>query len=419
MVEQRKRSTVEYKVTPGLDSRAFRRQRAAGPISLASVPRLHALPVRVRLVRLLMDSVIRLLRDLIAIDSVNPALVPGGAGEGAVAERVAAALRAAGIDVDVTEVAPGRPNVVGVIEGRAPGRTLMLCGHMDTVGVEGMAAPFDPIARDGRLYGRGSQDMKSGLAALVDAATAMARRGGLAAGRLIAAAVVDEEHASAGAEALVRVHTADGAVVTEPTDLRMATAHKGFEWVEVETRGRAAHGSRPEHGRDAVLHMGRVLGRLEAVEIGLRAGPSHPRLGRASLHASTIHGGQAFSVYPDRCVLGVERRTVTGEASDIGLTEVRAALSALGRDDGSVRRRGAAGADPSTPRDCGRPSALPRAHRGPPPARSRGRPDRHVVLDRRRDSRPRRHPGGAVRPDRRGPSRSAGVCRDRLGAAVP
>ena len=281
-----------------------------------------------------MDSVIRLLRDLIAIDSVNPALVPGGAGEGAVAERVAAALRAAGIDVDVTEVAPGRPNVVGVIEGRAPGRTLMLCGHMDTVGVDGMAAPFDPIARDGRLYGRGSQDMKSGLAALVDAATAVARRGGLAAGRLIAAAVVDEEHASAGAEALVRAHAADGAVVTEPTDLRMATAHKGFEWVEVETRGRAAHGSRPEHGRDAILHMGRVLGRLEAVEAGLRAGPTHARLGRASLHASTIHGGQAFSVYPDRCVLGVERRTVTGEASDIGLTEVRAALSALGRDDG-------------------------------------------------------------------------------------
>ena len=280
-----------------------------------------------------MDSVIRLLRDLIAIDSVNPALVPGGAGEGALAERVAAALRAAGIDVEVTEVAPGRPNVVGVIEGRAPGRTLMLCGHMDTVGVEGMAAPFDPIARGGRLYGRGSQDMKSGLAALIDAATAMARRGGLAAGRLIAAAVVDEEHASAGAEALVKVHTADGAVVTEPTDLRMATAHKGFEWVEVETRGRAAHGSRPADGRDAVLHMGRVLGRLEAIETALRAGPSHPRLGRASLHASTIHGGQAFSVYPDRCVLGVERRTVTGEPSDVGLTEVRAALSALGRDD--------------------------------------------------------------------------------------
>ena len=141
--------------------------------------------------------------------------------------------------------------------------------------------------------------MKSGLAALVDAATAVARRGGLAAGRLIAAAVVDEEHASAGAEALVKVHTADGAVVTEPTDLRMATAHKGFEWVEVETRGRAAHGSRPEHGRDAILHMGRVLdawrrskrgcGRIRATRgwAGPRSTPRPSTAGRRSASTRT------------------------------------------------------------------------------------------------------------------------------------
>ncbi len=281
-----------------------------------------------------MDSVIRLARDLIAIDSVNPSLVPGGAGEAAVAGRIAAALRAGGIDVELTDVAPGRPNVVGVVEGPAPGRALLLCGHTDTVGVEGMTAPFDPVVRDGRLHGRGSQDMKSGVAAMVDAAVEAARSGGLRRGRLVVAAVADEEHASAGAEALVEEHSADGAVVTEPTDLRVATAHKGFEWVEVETRGRAAHGSRPADGRDAILHMGRVLGRLEAVEAGLEAGPTHPRLGRASLHASTIHGGQALSVYPDRCVLGVERRTVTGEPSDIGLTEVREALASLAQEDG-------------------------------------------------------------------------------------
>ncbi len=280
-----------------------------------------------------MDPVIRLLRDLVAIDSVNPSLVPGGAGEAAVAERIASALSAAGIDVEVTEVAPGRPNVVGVIEGRGPGRTLMLCGHTDTVGVEGMTAPFDPVARDGRLYGRGSQDMKSGVAAMLDAATHVARHGGLERGRLVVAAVADEEHASAGAEALVEAHTADGAVVTEPTDLRMATTHKGFEWVEVTTRGRAAHGSRPAEGRDAILHMGRVLARLEAVDAAFAAGPAHPRLGRASLHASTIHGGQALSVYPDRCALRLERRTVTGEAPDVGLTEVQAILAALGRAD--------------------------------------------------------------------------------------
>lgn len=280
-----------------------------------------------------MDAVIDLLRDLVAIDSVNPALAPGGAGETAAAGRVAAALRAAGIDVEVTEAAPGRPNVVGVVEGRSAGRALMLCGHTDTVGVEGMAAPFDPVVRGGRVHGRGSQDMKGGVAAMVDAAVAVARAGGLPRGRLVVAAVADEEHASAGAEALVATHAADGAVVTEPTDLRIATAHKGFEWIEVETRGRAAHGSRPADGRDAILRMGRVLGRLEAVEAGLRARPSLPRFGRPSLHASTIRGGQAFSVYPDRCVLGVERRTVAGEASDAGFAEVRAALSGLAAED--------------------------------------------------------------------------------------
>ena len=279
------------------------------------------------------DSVIRLLRDLIAIDSVNPSLAPGGAGEAGVAGRIAAELRAAGIDVELTDAAPGRPNVVGVVEGRAPGRTLMFCGHTDTVGVDGMSAPFDPVERDGRLYGRGSQDMKSGVAAMVDAAAGVARRGGLPAGRLIVAAVADEEHASAGADLLVARHRADGAVVTEPTDLRVATAHKGFEWVEVETRGRAAHGSRPADGRDAIVHMGRVLGRLEALDAALQAGRRHPLLGSASLHASTIHGGQAHSIYPDRCLLRFERRTLVGEPADAGVTEVRAALGALGRDD--------------------------------------------------------------------------------------
>ena len=282
-----------------------------------------------------MDPAVALLCDLVAIDSVNPSLVPGGAGEAAVADRIAAALRGAGIDVEQTEVAPGRPNVVGVVEGRAPGRALILCGHTDTVGVESMAAPFDPVVRGGRLYGRGSQDMKSGVAAMVDAALRVARNGGLSRGRLVVAAVSDEEHASAGAEVLVREYSADGAVVTEPTDLRVATAHKGFEWVEIETRGRAAHGSRPEDGRDAILHMGRVLGRLEAVEARLKVGRTHPRLGRASLHASTIDGGQALSVYPDRCVLGVERRTLVGEPSDAGLMEVQRVLSALAREDGN------------------------------------------------------------------------------------
>ena len=141
----------------------------------------------------------------------------------------------------------------------------MLCGHLDTVGVEGMTAPFDPVERDGRLYGRGAQDMKGGVAAMVDAVSSLAAGGMLSTGRVIVAAVADEEFASVGADALVRECTADGAVVTEPTDLTLATGHKGFEWVEVETRGRAAHGSRPGEGLDAILRMGRVLARLEVI----------------------------------------------------------------------------------------------------------------------------------------------------------
>ena len=281
-----------------------------------------------------MDPAILFLRDLVAIDSVNPSLVSGGGGEAAIAERIAAALREAGLDVRVTEVSSGRANVVGVLDGRAPGRALMFCGHMDTVGVEGMTAPFDPVERNGRLYGRGAQDMKSGLAAMIDAAARLAAGGGLETGRLVVAAVADEEHASLGADALVKEHTADGAVVTEPTNLAVATGHKGFEWVEVETRGRAAHGSRPADGRDAILCMGRVLTRLEAINARLMAGPCHPLLGTGSLHASTIGGGRELSVYPDRCRLRFERRTVMGESLDVGLTEMQTVLAELGREDG-------------------------------------------------------------------------------------
>ena len=287
-----------------------------------------------------MDPTLSLLRDLVAIDSVNPSLVPGASGEAAIAERIAEELKAIGLDVEVREVRPGRPNVVGVLEGRGPGRALMLCGHIDTVSVEGMTAPFDPVERDGRLYGRGAQDMKGGLAAMIGAARALA--GGFARGRVVIAAVVDEEYASAGAEALVEGWTADAAVVTEPTDLQIAVGHKGFSWVEIETRGRAAHGSRPADGRDAILRMGRVLQRLERLDRELQARPPHPILGTGSLHASLVSGGRELSSYPDRCVLQMERRTVVGESADRAIEEALAILADLARDDpefeGDARR---------------------------------------------------------------------------------
>jgi acetylornithine deacetylase len=284
-----------------------------------------------------MDETIKLLCDLVAVDSVNPSLVPGAAGEAGVATVVAAALRSAHLDLEVTEAAPGRPNVVGVLEGQKPGRSLMLCGHIDTVGVAGMNAPFDPVIREGRLYGRGSQDMKGGIAAIIGAARRLSRSGGLPAGRLIVAAVADEEYASLGAEALVARWQADAAVVTEPTDLTIATGHRGFTWMEIVTEGVAAHGSRPRDGRDAIMYMGRILARLGMLDRELQAREPHPVMGTASLHASLITGGRELSTYPDRCELKVERRSVTGETGVSALAEIERILTELRADDPDLR----------------------------------------------------------------------------------
>jgi len=308
-----------------------------------------------------MHPTLALLCDLIAIDSVNPGLVPGAAGERAISEAIAHELRALGADVQLTEIAPDRWNVVGVLQGRAPGRTLMLCGHSDTVGVEGMTAPFTPIVREGRIHGRGAQDMKGGIAAILGAARAIAQHGGLARGSLVLAFVADEEYTSLGAEAVAREWQADGAIISEPTDLAIAIGHKGFSWVEVTTRGRAAHGSRPEEGIDAILAMGPVLEGLRALEHRLAATPPHPLLGRPSVHASIIHGGCELSTYPDVCTLQIERRTVDGEAEDVALREVQS----MAREAES--RLLFTRAPYLTPDDCELPSLLEVAMHGHSP----------------------------------------------------
>lgn len=270
-----------------------------------------------------MDSTLALLSDLIAIDSVNPGLVPGAAGERAISEFLANELRRIGADVELTEIAPGRFNVVGVIEGKSKGRTLMLCGHSDTVGVEGMDAPFTPRIDGDRIYGRGAQDMKGGCAAIFGAAQQIVRTGGLERGSLVLAFVADEEYMSIGAEAVARQWKADGAIITEPTDLMIAVGHKGFSWVEVTTRGIAAHGSRPDEGRDAILAMAPILEGIRNLEQRFIDAPPHPLLGRPSVHASLISGGRELSTYPDHCTLQLERRTVDGEADDVALREVQ------------------------------------------------------------------------------------------------
>ncbi len=222
----------------------------------------------------------RLVADLVAIDSVNPALVPGGAGEAEVMSFAAAWMAAAGLDVEVVEAAPGRPSVVGTARGRGGGRSLMLNGHLDTVGVEGMSEPHAARVRDGRVYGRGGYDMKGGVAACMLAAAAAARAD--LAGDVVVAAVADEEHSSIGIQAVLEHVRADACVVTEPTSLDVVVAHKGFAWWEVSATGRAAHGSQPHLGVDAIAALGPVLvalGRARAVAVRSPPRAARPRLG--------------------------------------------------------------------------------------------------------------------------------------------
>ncbi|MGD8277287.1 MAG: ArgE/DapE family deacylase [Gemmatimonadota bacterium] len=277
------------------------------------------------------------LRTLVRINSVNPALDPGGPGEAEIAAWLAARLRALGLKVAVHEPAAGRPSVVGRLRGRGGGRSLMLNAHTDTVGVTGMADPFAATIRDGRLYGRGAYDMKGSLAACIGAAEALVRGGIRLQGDLLLAAVADEEHASLGTCDVARRYTVDGAIVTEPTGLDLCVAHKGFAWFEVVTRGRAAHGSRPELGIDANVRMGRVLARIERLASDLETREPHPLLGRGSIHAATLVGGTGLSTYAAECRLGIERRTLPGD-TDAGVeSEIRGLLDGLAAEDPSFQ----------------------------------------------------------------------------------
>jgi acetylornithine deacetylase len=269
------------------------------------------------------EDVIDLLSRLVAIDSVNPALVPGGAGEAEIAVFVAGWARDAGLAADVLEATPGRPSVVVRARGTGGGRTLLLCGHLDTVTVEGMtAAPHTPRVDGDRLHGRGAYDMKAGVAAALIACREAAALG--LAGDVVVAAVADEEHASLGVQEVLAAVTADAAIVTEPTELELVVAHKGFVWAEIEVSGRAAHGSRPHLGVDAIVKSGPILTALGELDAALEA-RTHPLLGRGSVHASVIAGGEELSSYPARCAIGLERRTLPGDSA----AGVEAELAAL------------------------------------------------------------------------------------------
>jgi acetylornithine deacetylase len=276
----------------------------------------------------------KLVCELVAIESVNPDLVSTGSGESKIAAFVAAWLAAAGLSVQVIEPKPGRSSVIGVLSGAGGGASLMLNAHMDTVGAGGLKDPFAPMLHDGRIYGRGAYDMKGSLAAIMVAARE-AKKLNLR-GDVIVAAVADEEVASLGTAAVLKRIEADAAIVTEPTEMRLCLAHKGFAWLEVETRGVAAHGSRPDLGVDAVSHMGRILSGVLELDRRLRGGRPHMLLGTGTIHASLIEGGQELSTYPARCVAKLERRTVPGEDGASALHEIEELIAAARADDAGL-----------------------------------------------------------------------------------
>ena len=303
-----------------------------------------------------MEELERLLSDLVSINSINPDLVPGSPGEGEIARYIAEWLERAGLDVELIEPVAGRPNVVGIARGTGGGKTLLLNGHMDTVGVAGMTEGHKPVIdlESGRLYGRGAYDMKGGLAACI-LAVAEAKKQNLR-GDVIFTGVIDEEYASLGTFDLAKRFHADGAIVAEFTELQLILAHRGFVWLEIETIGKAAHGSRPDLGVDAIVKMGKVLAEIEKLDLKLRTNQTHSLLGSGSLHASLIQGGQELSSYPERCLLSAERRTLPGESLESVESEFLEIIENLRRTDPSLQavvRRGIDRAPLETREDTG------------------------------------------------------------------
>ena len=275
-----------------------------------------------------------LTQEMVRINSINPSLTPEGKGEAEIGAYVAERLHDIGLEVTTHEIEPRRVNVVGVLKGSGDGRSLLLNAHMDTVGVEGMSIdPFGAQIRDGRLYGRGSQDMKASLAAMMVAAKALIDANITLAGDVLITAVADEEHSSIGTEALVQQVSADAAIVTEPTDMHVCRAHRGFIWCDVETLGRAAHGSRYAEGIDANMRMGRFLAQLDKLEQELLQRDGHELTGPPSLHAARLRGGKEVSIYAASCLLQMERRTAPGETVEQATAELQEIIDRLAAQD--------------------------------------------------------------------------------------
>jgi acetylornithine deacetylase len=285
------------------------------------------------------DLTVKLLQDMVRIPSINPDLVPGAMGERDMAKYICDLMRSWRLESIDRELAPGRHNAIGVLRGTGGGRTLLFNGHTDTVSITGMTDPFSGDVRDGKLYGRGSSDMKGALAATLAATHAIMQSGIRLRGDVVFTYVADEEYASIGTEGIVAdiqrgvLPRPDAAINTEGTGLHLGIAHKGFAWIEVATIGVAAHGSRPDLGVDAIVQMGKVLSELGQLQADLNVGKRHALLGTGSVHASLIAGGRELSSYPDTCKLQIERRTVPPETDQDVANEMGGILERLSRSD--------------------------------------------------------------------------------------
>ncbi len=280
---------------------------------------------------------INTLQKLVQINSVNPGLVEGAPGEGEIARFIHEQLIQMGVDSRITDAAPGRPNVTAIIKGNGGGKSLMINAHTDTVGVEGMDDPFSARIENEKLYGRGSYDMKSGIAAMLAVAKSFADSKPDISGDLVLTFVADEEHESVGAAAIADEIRTDSAIVTEPTDLRLCLAHRGFSIHKITVHGKTAHGGNHMLGVDANVKMGLLLNEIAEFAKHLPVQNRHPLCGEGSMHVPLIEGGRSLFIYSHKCTIHTERRTLPGETQKAVETDLRNLIANVKKKDPEFR----------------------------------------------------------------------------------
>jgi len=268
-------------------------------------------------------------QQLVRINSINPSLVKDSPGEKEIAFFLENLLTKLNLEVNVQHLGNDRKNVIGMIKGNGKGPSLMLNAHTDTVGVQNMADPFSAEIKDGKLFGRGAFDMKGSIAAMITVAKSIIENNIELKGNLVIAFVADEEYGSIGTEKLLEKYKTDAAIVTEPTELSICTAHNGFGLFEIETSGKAAHGGKPDEGIDANMHMGLILAEINRISQELKAVSPHKLLGLPSMHIPLIKGGNEPFTYADKCKILLERRTIPGESFDEIFKELKRIISTL------------------------------------------------------------------------------------------